>query len=169
MDLEGLRSRDLSIGWRTADPEPTEVSTLVDTAADSEFWAAVRAGLGEEVTLLCERWAHGAYGYRWFRLDPQNFSAVAQAVSARSLLCVVADPDLRLRADLLDDGFTAFEAPLTPGQLAYRSYSFGADRLAEVTAEGYAFMLSDSALSQWCAVVPDADGVVRGQWEDFGE
>jgi hypothetical protein len=81
----------------------------------------------------------------------------------------VADPDLRLRADLLDDGFTAFESPLVPGQLAYRSYSFGADCLAEVTAEGYAFMLSDSALTQWCAVVPDADGVVRGQWEDFGE
>jgi hypothetical protein len=80
VDLDGLRScdlSDLSIGWCTADPAPTEASTLVGTAADSQFWAAVRAGLGEEVTLLCERWAHGAFGYRWFRLNPQNCSEVA--------------------------------------------------------------------------------------------
>lgn len=167
-ELVGLRALDLTLERRIAAPEPADVSRPVDAAADDAFWAAVQAAAGG-VTLLCERWAHGAYGCRWFRVTPGNAAEVAEAVRPRSLLCVVADPDLGLEPGLLDDDFTAFQAPLTPGELAYRAYPGGADDLAEVTDGGFSFMLEDSALVSWCAVVPDPDGVVRGQWEDWGK
>jgi hypothetical protein len=166
--VAGLHGDDVSLEWRTAAPEPADESRIVDNPADAEFWAAVRTAAAE-LTLLCERWAHGAYGCRWFRVTSENSAEVAGAVRPRSLLCVVSDPELRLNTDLLDDDFTAFKAPLTPGELTYRSFPGGADTLSEITDEGFAFMLQDAALENWRAVVPDSDGVVRGSWEDFRE
>ncbi|MEU0951194.1 hypothetical protein ABZ353_02285 [Streptomyces niveus] len=58
-------------------------------------------------------------------------------------------------------------APLPQGELAYRNYPGGADTLSEVT-DGFSLMLADAALGDWCAVVPDTDGVARGQWETPG-
>ena len=166
--LTGLAGDNLSLEWRASEPDPAEEPRPVDDIADDEFWGSVGAA-AEGLVLLCERWAHGAYGCRWFRVTAGNVAEVAQAVRPRSLLCVVADPDLRLDAVLLDADFTAFEAPLTPGRLIYRAHPGGADSLAEVTGRGLSFMLADLVLAGWCAVVPDSDGVVRAAWESPGE
>ncbi|MGA5564440.1 hypothetical protein ACPCUV_25195 [Streptomyces platensis] len=166
--LTGLAGDNLSLEWRASEPDPEEEPRLVDDVVDDEFWGSVRA-VADGLVLLCERWAHGAYGGRWFRVTAGNVAEVAQAARTRSLLCVVANPDLRLDAGLLDEDFTAFKAPLTPGQLIYRAYPRGADSLAEVTDRGLSFMLADVVLAGWCAVVPDSDGVVRAAWESPGE
>ncbi len=131
---------------------------------DESFWAAV-AKDSERFTLLCERWAYGDCGYRWFRVTPENVVEVSLLMRPRSLVCVVSDPELQTRPELLEDGFTAFMAPLLPGELVYRAYPFGADTLSEVVDEGFAFMLADKAMDGWCAVVPDPDGVNRALWE----
>ncbi|MET8760494.1 hypothetical protein [Lentzea sp. NPDC004782] len=76
-------------------------------------------------------------------------------------------PDLRVR--LIAESFTAFTAPLVPGELVYRHVPAGVDdddEVAEVTGAGFSLFLSPDALAELYAVVPDADGVVRGQWED---
>ncbi|WP_405849854.1 hypothetical protein OG211_23485 [Streptomyces niveus] len=165
--LIGLVGDNLSLEWRASEPEPEEEPRLVDDVVDDKFWGSVRAA-ADELVLLCERWAHGAYGCRWFRVSAGNVAEAAQAVRPRSLLCVVVNPDLRLDAGLLDEDFTAFEAPITPGQLIYHAYPGGADSLAEVTDRGLSFMLADVVLVGWCAVVPDADGVARAVWESPG-
>jgi hypothetical protein len=165
-ELTGFRSEVLELGQRMAVPEPTDVENPVRSAADEAFWGRVREELGG-VTLLCERWAHGAYGCRWFRVTSENLAEVAGVVRPRSLVSVVIDPDMRLDLLLLDDDFTAFRAALAPGELAYRAYPGGADALTELTDDGFTLMLGESALAAWCAVVPDPDGVVRGQWEAF--
>lgn len=164
-DVVRFHGRDLRLERRIVAPGPVDVPRPVEIAADHEFWAGVRAVAGG-VTLLCERWAYGAYGCRWFQVTPENTVDVAQAVRARSLLCVVVEPDLRVKPDMLDDGFTAFEAPLKPGELVFHSYPGGVDDIAEVVGEGLSLMISDSSITQWCVVVPDRDGVVRGRWED---
>lgn len=166
--LTGLTGDNLCLEWRTSEPDPEEEPRLVDGVVDDEFWDSVRAA-ADGLVLLCERWAHGAYGCRWFRVTVGNMTEVAQVVRSRSLLCVVANPDLRLDAGLLDEDFTAFEAPLTPGQLIYRAHPGGADSLAEVAGRGFSFMLADAVLAGWCAVVPDSDGVVRAAWDSPGE
>ncbi|MEU2429896.1 hypothetical protein ABZ611_10305 [Streptomyces sp. NPDC007861] len=166
--LTGLTGDSLSLEWRASEPDPEEELSLVDDVVDDEFWNSVRVAAGGLV-LLCERWAHGAYGCRWFRVTEGNVAGVARAVWPRSLLCVVVDPDVRLDAGVLDEDFTAFEAPLTPGQLMYRAYPGGADSLSEVTDRGLSFMLADAVLGGRCAVVPDSDGVVRAAWESPGE
>jgi hypothetical protein len=160
----GLAGDNLSLEWRTSEPDPEEEPRLVDGVVDNEFWGSVRAA-ADGLVLLCERWAHGAYGCRWFRVTAENTTEVAQVVRSRSLLCIVANPDLRLDAGLLDEDFTAFEAPLTPGQLICRAHPGGADSLAEVAGRGFSFMLADAVLAGWCSVVPDSDGVVRAAWE----
>ncbi|MFD3523950.1 hypothetical protein [Streptomyces sp. NPDC058653] len=162
--LTGLAGDNLSLEWRASEPDPEEEPKLVDDVVDDDFWSSVRAA-ADGLVLLCERWAHGAYGCRWFRVTAGNVAEVAQAVRPRSLLSVVADPDLRVDTGLLDEDFTAFEAPLKPGQLIYRAHPGGAESLAEVTDRGLSFMLADVVLVRWCAVVPDSDGVVRAAWE----
>lgn len=160
-----LRGDELSIGWRQAAPEPVEVARPVDAVADESFWKAVRE-VSERTTLLCERWAYGAYGCRWFRVTPENTDEVARLVKPRSLLCVAVDPDLRPRPELLEDDLTAFAAPGPPGELPYRAWPGGADALSEITGEGFSHVLADRVAGRWCAVVPDPDGVVRGRWEE---
>ncbi|MFI9644269.1 hypothetical protein ACIG87_30170 [Micromonospora sp. NPDC051925] len=168
--LTDLAGGQVQVEWRRVRPEPPNDSRPVRAAADEEFWNAVRSAAAEaELTLLCERWAHGVYGSRWFRVTPENVTRVAGSLRPRSLVSVVTNPDLRLRVEILDDGFAAFKAPLRPGELDSRSYFGGADSLDEVTSQGYSLMLGDSVLSRWCAVVPDPDGEVRGSWEDCGE
>ena len=166
--LTGLAGDNVSLEWRASEPESEQEPRLVDDVVDDEFWSSVRAA-ADGLVLLCERWAHGAYGCRWFRVTAGNVAEVTQAVRPRSLLCVVTNPDLRLDAGLLDEDFTAFEAPLTPGQLIYRAYPGGADSLAEVTDRGLSFMLADAVLAGWCAVVPDSDGVARAAWESLDD
>ncbi|MGW5000673.1 hypothetical protein ACWEP8_23685 [Streptomyces hydrogenans] len=152
---------------RDATPEVPEVSDPVEAVADADFWARV-AETSDRVTLVCERWAHGAHGCRWFLVTPENTAEVARLVSPRSLVGVAVEPELNLGADLLDDDFTAFTAPLPHGELTHRNYPGGADTLSEVTRDGFSLMLADATLGDWCAVVPDADGVARGQWENPG-
>lgn len=120
-------------------------------------------------TLLCERWAYGAFGYRWFRVIPENMAELARLMRPRSLLCVITDPELHPRPELLEEDFTAFVAPLLPGELTYRAYPGGAETLSEVTGAGFSPMLADSAMGRRCAVVPDPDGVTRARWECPGE
>lgn len=155
---------ELSVDWRTTTSEIHDGDPLVHRIADDEFWAAVRDEAAVKLTLLCERRAYGAYGCRWFCVTPANLAQIAGAVRSRSLLGVAAGPVLRLDSALLDDAFTAFEAPIAPGELAHRGYLYGADTLAEVTDDGFTLMLDDAAVKKWCAVVPDDDGVNRGRW-----
>ncbi|MEU4653904.1 hypothetical protein AB0G32_08180 [Streptomyces sp. NPDC023723] len=165
--LTGLAGDALSLEWRPAEQDSEEELKIIDDAVDDEFWNSVRVA-ADGLVLLCERWAHGAYGCRWFRVTAGNVTEVAHTVRARSLLCVAANPNLQLDMGLLDEDFTAFEAPLTPGQLMHRAYPGGAESLAEVTDMGFSFMLADAALFGWCAVVPDSDGVARSTWESPG-
>jgi hypothetical protein len=166
-DLVGLHSRDVSLQWRHAAPELVDLSNPVDAVADESFWDAVRE-VSERTTLLCERWAHGAYGCRWFRVARENVGEVARVVSPRSLLCVITEPELQPNPGALEDDFTAFMAPLLPGELVHQAYPGGADSLSDVIGAGFSYMLADSGMGDWCAVVPDADGVNRGQWENPG-
>ncbi|MEU9578335.1 hypothetical protein [Streptomyces chilikensis] len=167
-DLAGLHGEGVAFLWRDAAPEPMEVSDPVDAVADAGFWARV-AEASERLTLVCERWAYGTHGCRWFRVTPGSTAEVARLLRPRSLVCVVAEPELKPSTKLLQDDFTAFVAPLPHGELAHRNYPGGADTLSEVTDDGFSLMLADAALGDWCAVVPDTDGVARGQWETPGE
>ncbi|MFD8289709.1 hypothetical protein ACFV2B_16060 [Streptomyces lavendulae] len=167
-DLAGFHGESVTFLWRDAAPEPMEVSDPVDAVADAGFWARLAEG-SERLTLVCERWAYGAQGCRWFRVTPESTAEVAQLLRPRSLVCVAIEPELNPRAELLQDDFTAFVAPLRYGELAHRNYPGGADTLSEVIDDGFSLMLADAALGDWCAVVPDTDGVARGQWETPGE
>ena len=109
-----------------------EVSKPVDAVADESFWDAVQE-VSERATLLCERWAYGAYGCRWFRVTRGNAREVARLVRPRSLLCVVTEPDLQPKPEVLEDDFTAFVAPLLPGELVYRAYPGGADSASRMS------------------------------------
>ncbi len=90
---------------------------------------------------------------------------MARPLRPRSLVRVVTEPEPSPGAELLEDGFTAFVAPLPHGEPAHRNHPGGADALAEVTDDGFSLMPADASLGDWCAVVPDADGVARGRWE----
>lgn len=166
-ELAGFDGQDVILGWRDAGPEPTEISKPVVAVADESFWATV-GEVAERFTLLCERWAYGSHGYRWFLVTRENAAEVARLVRPRSLVCVATEPELRPRHELLEDDFTAFVAPLLPGELAHRTYPGGADTLAEVTGEGFSLMVAHGVMGEWCAVVPDSDGVIRAQWESPG-
>jgi len=167
-DLASLHCQDAILQWHDAAPEPTAISKPVGAVADESFWETV-AKVSERFTLLCERWAYGAYGCRWFRVTRENVAELARLMRPRSLVCVASDPALQPRPELLEDDFTAFVAPLLPGELLYRAYPGGADTLSEVTGEGFSLMLADRVMGDWCAVVPDSDGVNRAQWESPGE
>ncbi|MEW2399879.1 hypothetical protein [Streptomyces sp. NPDC046862] len=167
-DLAWAHGQDVVLQWRDAAPEPTAVLNPVGAVADESFWTTV-AEVSERFTLLCERWAYGAYGCRWFRVTRENVAELARLMRPRSLVCVAGDPELQPRPGLLEDDFTAFVAPLLPGELAYRAYPGGIDSISEVTGEGFSLMLADRVMGDWCAVVPDSDGVARGQWESPGE
>ncbi|MFF8189986.1 hypothetical protein ACF05L_03680 [Streptomyces bobili] len=163
-DLAGLHGQGVILQWREAAPEPTAISKPVGAVADESFWATV-AKASERFTLLCERWAYGAYGCRWFRVTRENAAELARLMRPRSLVCVATEPELQPRPELLEDDFTAFVAPLLPGELVYRAYPGGADTLSEVTGEGFSLMLADRVIGDWCVVVPDSDGANRAHWE----
>ncbi|HEX8867332.1 MAG TPA: hypothetical protein VF821_16865 [Lentzea sp.] len=165
--LDDLRDEHLEIEWRRSEPDVLRVEVPVTAAADETFWGAVRAAAQNRTTLLSERWAFGRCGSRWFLVTPENVDEVIATMRPRSLVSVALDPDLRVR--LMDQGFTAFVAPLQPGELAYREVPVGVDdddELSEVTSAGFGLFLADTELAELYAVVPDADGVVRQQWED---
>jgi hypothetical protein len=162
-----LRGEGATLAWRDAEPEPAEVVDPAADAADADFWARVTEA-SERLTLVCEHWADGPHGRRWFRVTPGNTADVARLLRPGSLVRVATEPDLTLGAEPPRDDFTAFVAPLPHGELAHRSYPGGADALSEVTGAGFSLVLPEAALGTWCAVVPDADGVVRGRWEHPG-
>ncbi len=163
-DLAGLHSQGMILQWRDGTPEPTAISEPAVAVADESFWARV-AMTSERFTLLCERWAYGAYGCRWFRVTRENVAELARLMRPRSLVSVASDPELQLRPELLEDDFTAFVAPLPPGELVYRAYPGGADSVSEVVGEGFSLMLADRVMGDLCAVVPDSDGMGRARWE----
>ncbi|MEU1623648.1 hypothetical protein ABZ479_41000 [Streptomyces sp. NPDC005722] len=166
-DLAGLHGEDATFLWQDAAPEPIQISDPVDAVADTGFWARA-AEASECLTLVCERWAHGVHGCRWFHVTPESTAEVARLLRPRSLVCVAVEPELNPRAELLQDAFTTFVAPLPYRELVHRNYPSGADTLSEVTDDGFSLMLADAALGDWCAVVPDTDGVAREQWESPG-
>ncbi|MEU3238463.1 hypothetical protein ABZ710_24210 [Streptomyces anthocyanicus] len=165
--LADLGCQDAVLRWRDGKPEPTVISNPVGATADERFWETVFE-VSERFTLLCERWAYGACGCRWFRVTRENVAELARLMRPRSLVCLATDPPLQPGPELLEDDFTAFAAPLLPGELLYRAYPGGADTLSEVTRAGFSCMLADRVMGDRCAVVPDADGVSRAQWESPG-
>ncbi|MFK0249383.1 hypothetical protein ACIQUM_32190 [Amycolatopsis azurea] len=166
-DLTSVPGKRTIFRRHEAAPEPRVISKPVAAVTDESFWSTV-AQASEHLTLLCERWAYGTHGCRWFRVTRENVAGLAGLIRPRSLVCVARDPEVQARAGLLEEDFTAFVAPLLPGELVYRAYPGGADTLAEVTREGFSLMLADGVLGDWCAVVPDSDGVNRAQWETPG-
>jgi hypothetical protein len=138
---------------------------LVEDSADDRFWRAVCEDLGS-LTLVCEQWAYGVRGYRWWRVaTAADVEAVRREVRPRSLMRFVSDPDLTFTADMLEESFTAFRSPLEPGELEYRDHPFGTDTIDEVRAAGFTLALLERDLDDRQAVVPDADGVIRARWE----
>lgn len=105
-DLAGLHGEGVTFLWRDAAPEPVQVSDPVNAVADAGFWARV-AEASERLTLVCERWAYGAHGCRWFRVTPESTAEVARLPRPRSLVCVATEPELNPGAELLQDDFTA--------------------------------------------------------------
>ncbi|MCP9205961.1 hypothetical protein [Streptomyces cucumeris] len=65
--LTGLAGDSLFLEWRASEPDPEEELGRVDDVVDDEFWNSVRVA-ADGLVLLCERWAHGAHGCRWFRV-----------------------------------------------------------------------------------------------------
>ncbi|MCR3747263.1 hypothetical protein [Lentzea californiensis] len=165
--VDGVEWTHLDVGWRPPEPDTSQEEAVVESVTDEKFWSAVRAAAQNGTTLLSERWAFGVRGSRWFLVTPENADEVISAMRPRSLVSVAVEPDLRVH--LLDRGFTAFGAPLAPGELVYRELPFGVDdeaELAEVTGAGFDLFLADAALAELYAVVPDADGVARMEWDD---
>lgn len=162
--MAGSIGAQLSIDRRPVQEDLAEKECVIEKVADETFWTLARE-LADGLLLLEERWANGAYGSTWFRVTTENVDEVAQAMQPRSRLCLAVNPDLRMEGELLDDAFTAFAAPLSPGYLVFRHYPGGADSFTEITELGLSLMLPDAALVGRCAVVPDSDGVVRAEWE----
>ena len=147
------------------EPEEDDDVDLVEDPADDRFWRAVCDGLGQ-LTLVCEQWAYGVRGYRWWRVvSTADVAVVRREVHPRSLVRFVSGPDLSFSADMLEEPFTAFRTPLEPGELEYRDYPFGTDTLDEVRDAGFTQALFERDLDDRQAVVPDADGVIRARWE----
>ncbi|MGP3910070.1 hypothetical protein [Nonomuraea sp. 10N515B] len=161
--LADLGREVLRLQWCNRMPDFPDAGRLVEASADDIFWTSIRSVVETAVVLLCERWAHGDYGCNWFLLNPDNINEIRQSVQPRSLLCVAIDPDPHLNPALMEEDFTAFRAPLTSGRLTYAAYHWGADDLKELADQGMNFMIATSDLRE-SAVVPDADGVVRGVW-----
>lgn len=135
----------LRLEWRDPPSVAPEDTPLITAVADEAFWAEVAAAASAalpEPTLIAERWAYGSLGLRWFIVTPTTAQDVARGVEARSLLSVVVAPDPDPSPDELDDGFE------------------------EAIIGEFSLRIPDAAMARWRAVVPDADGVVRGRWED---
>lgn len=135
----------LRLEWRDPPTELPQDAPLITAVADEAFWAAVREAAlsaAPRPALLAERWAYGDLGLRWFIVTPDNVQDLARTVRPRSLLSVVAGPDLDPDPAELEDGFT------------------------DAVVADLSFRVADRALSRRRAVVPDADGIVRGRWED---
>ncbi|WP_336210131.1 hypothetical protein [Nonomuraea sp. LPB2021202275-12-8] len=162
--LADLGREALRLQWCNRVPDFPDDIQIVEASADDSFWTSIRSAAETAVVLLCERWAHGDYGCNWFLLNPDNIDEICQSVQPRSLLCVAIDPDLHLNPALKEEDFTAFRAPLTPGRLTYAAHHWGVDDLQELVDQGMNFMVATSDLRELSAVVPDADGVVRGVW-----
>jgi hypothetical protein len=147
------------------EPEEYDDDELVKEPADDAFWQAVCHDL-PSLTLVCERWAYGTYGYRWWRVaTTADAEAVRREVRPRSLVRFVSGPDLTFSPDMLEESFTAFRAPLEPGELEYRNYPLGTDTIDEVLAVGFTLALLWRDLDDRQAVIPDTDGVIRALWE----
>lgn len=135
----------LRLEWRDPPSVSPEDTPLITAAADEAFWAAVEAAASAalpEPTLLAERWAYGRLGFRWFIVAPAATRDLARTVEARSLLSVIVAPDSDPKPEELEDGFE------------------------EAVVGDLSLPIPDEAMARWRAVVPDADGVVRGRWED---
>ena len=131
--------------WRDPPTVSPEDTPLITAVADEAFWAEVETAASAampELTLLAERWAYGRLGLRWFIVTPTTTQDLARAVEARSMLSVVVAPDRDPSPDELEDGFE------------------------EAVVGKFSLRIPDEAMARWRAVVPDADGVVRGRWED---
>ena len=139
------------------------VENPVTRAADDEFWRQLR-GLQGDVKILCERWADGPAGFRWYRVNDDNFDLITRSIEVRSLVFVVVDPVLDLSEEVIDESFTAFRSPLAPGRLDYERFGF-ADSIDDVHQLGFDLALPDSSWGNMCAVKPDGDGMIRIEWD----
>jgi hypothetical protein len=110
--------------------------------------------------LLCERWAYGYHGAKWYQLGGDAFDV--PPVGPRSLLSILMDPETSLERVDFDDGFVALGPLDRPGVVAHEEFPFGADSLQEVRGKGWKNAVAQEAT--WTAVVPDRDGVIRAAW-----
>ena len=121
-------------------PEDNDAELVTDPADDA-FWQAVHGDL-TSLTWVCEQWAYGVRGYRWWRVATHaDVAAVRREVRPRSLVRFVSGPDLRFPADMLEESFTVFHSPLEPGELEYRDHPFGSNTLEEVRDAGFTLAL----------------------------
>lgn len=135
----------------------------VTAVANSAFWGAV-VSASADLKLVCERWAHGPYGTRWFCVDEVSLELVMASVRPRSLLSVLLDPETRLDRLDLDEGFTALGPLRAGGEIGHREFPLGADSIGDVIIEGWRMAVSEADRWTWVAVVPDADGELRIEW-----
>lgn len=89
MDVLGERGPDIGGGNFAVVGEVD----LGDAVADESFWTSL-VEVSERFTLLCERWAHGDYRCRWFRVIRENTAELTRLVRPRSLICAATEPDL---------------------------------------------------------------------------
>ncbi len=138
----------------------------VDTVANEGFWRDVAESTAG-VKLLCERWAYGVHGARWYRLNEGSTRLIVPPIQPRSMLSVLLDPETALSGIDIGEGFIALGSFGEAGLIAHEEYPFGVDSIGEVVERGWKHAVSESATWAWVAVVPDADGIPRGAWELF--
>lgn len=164
--------------WLEEDESP-----VVARRADDGFWSevAARSGLEGESTLVLERWANGSYGYRWHLVCDGDFSSVAGAASAQSLITAFQGPTIRwaARDDLLpsvrslwgdDDPRVVVFPRLDAVALQARTYGEGVplpgeDELPPGEAFGY-FLWPEDGVAFTRAVVPGEDGSIVAGWPE---
>lgn len=134
----------------------------VATVADDDFWSSVAAAPAG-LKLLCERWAHGSHGARWYRLDCEG-GLVVPPVEPRSLVSVLLDPVIDIQRLDVHEGLVALALPDVAGRVPHEEYPLGVDSRRELVERGWKSAVAENETWTWVAVVPDPDGTVRAAW-----
>ncbi|MEV4190209.1 RNA-binding protein [Streptomyces toxytricini] len=140
-------------------------------AADTDFWARVRAKLAAGQTLLLEE-AYVRNAARWHRLTAENLDAVRAGFSPRALLTVW--PDLKtdvgaVLAALPAEGSVEFVWEARDGMISHAivddtEYQELTALVAGARAASALSLYADERHPLLYAVLPDSDGVVRARW-----
>ncbi|WP_369371048.1 hypothetical protein AB1046_20110 [Promicromonospora sp. Populi] len=157
------KGSDLQVEYREAPAPQQRVEKSVEAVADDAFWDAV-SRTSADLRLVCERWAYGSLGTRWFQIGSGSLDHVVASVRPRSLVSVLLDPETRLDRLDLDEGFTALGPLSAAGEMQHREFPLGADSIDDVVSEGWRQAVGEADRWSWVAAVPDADGVLRIAW-----